>query len=209
MTNAFEIHIEGAGKKFGRDWIFKDVNERFTLGERVAVLGQNGSGKSTFLMSISGFYALSKGKVIWYKAGKKMDDLNWYQEYALISPLLELPEDFTIDEFLDLHFHLKKMKPGWDKQRMLERTGLEKSRHKFLKQLSSGMRQRLKLLAAFVPDVPVIFLDEPCTNLDDQGITFYLELIEEAKEQLILVASNMKVEYDFCERVIQMEDLRA
>ncbi|MBI1222868.1 MAG: ATP-binding cassette domain-containing protein [Bacteroidetes bacterium] len=206
---AFEIRVEGAGKKFGRDWIFKAVNAQFSLGEKVAILGHNGSGKSTFLMSLSGFYALSKGNICWFQTEKNIEDLNWYQHYALISPLLELPEDFTIDEFLDLHFHLKKMKAGWTKQKMLERTGLENARHKYLKHLSSGMRQRLKLLAAFVPDLPVIFLDEPCTNLDEHGISLYKELITESKDQLILVASNMKVEYEFCERVIEMEALRA
>ncbi|MDX5321231.1 MAG: ABC transporter ATP-binding protein [Bacteroidota bacterium] len=208
MTKAFEIQVEGAGKKFGRDWIFKDVTLEFSPGEKVAILGQNGSGKSTFLMAISGFYALSKGKISWHVEGKPIDDLHWYQHYSLISPLLELPEDFSIDEFIDLHFHLKPMKAGWDKQRMLERTGLEASRHKQLKQLSSGMRQRLKLLAAFVPDVPVIFLDEPCTNLDDQGIAFYRELIDESKDQLLLIASNMNVEYDFCDRLIHIDGLR-
>jgi len=91
---------------------------------------------------------------------------------------------------------------------MYERTGLEKAKNKFIKQLSSGMRQRLKLMAAFVPDVPVIFLDEPCTNLDDKGIALYEELVAECQDQLLMVASNMKVEYAFCERILEMEKLR-
>ncbi len=208
MPEAFEIRCEDIGKKFGRDWIFKGFNESFKLGEKVAVLGQNGSGKSTFLMSLSGFYALSKGKINWLIDDKAIEDLDWYQHYTLVSPLLELPEDFTIDEFFDLHFQLKRMKPGWNKSRMYERTGLEPAKNKFIKQLSSGMRQRLKLMAAFVPDVPVIFLDEPCTNLDDKGIALYEELVSECDSQLLMVASNMKVEYAFCERVLEVESLR-
>lgn len=208
MPEAFEIRCEDIGKKFGRDWIFKGFNESFKLGEKVAVLGQNGSGKSTFLMSLSGFYALSKGKINWLIDDKAIEDLDWYQHYTLVSPLLELPEDFTIDEFFDLHFQLKRMKPGWNKSRMYERTGLEPAKNKFIKQLSSGMRQRLKLMAAFVPDVPVIFLDEPCTNLDDKGIALYEELVSECNDQLLMVASNMKVEYAFCERVLEVESLR-
>jgi len=208
MPDSFEIRCEDIGKKFGRDWIFKGFGDSFKLGEKVAVLGQNGSGKSTFLMSLSGFYALSKGKISWEIDGKAIEDLDCYQHYALVSPLLELPEDFTVDEFFDLHFQLKTKKAGWDKTRMYQRTGLEKAKDKFIKQLSSGMRQRLKLMAAFVPDVPVIFLDEPCTNLDDNGIALYQELVSESQNQLLLVASNMKVEYAFCERVLEMEMLR-
>lgn len=209
MTRSFEIQCQDIGKKFGRDWIFRSVDTPFKQGEKVAILGQNGSGKSTFLMSLSGFYALSKGSINWLdKLGKTVDPLEWYQYYTLISPLLELPEEVTVEEFFELHFRLKIPKSGWNKERMYERTGLLAAKHKFIKQLSSGMRQRLKLMAAFVPDVPVIFLDEPCTNLDEKGIALYQELIEECPDQLILVASNMKVEYEFCERVLEMESLR-
>lgn len=208
MTETFEIRCEDIGKKFGRDWIFKSVNTSFKLGEKVAVLGQNGSGKSTFLMSLSGFYALSKGKISWWKNGQKTDDLAWYEHYALISPLLELPEEMTVDEFFDMHFQLKSYKAGWDKNRMYALTQLISAKDKFIKQLSSGMRQRLKLMAAFVPDVPVIFLDEPCTNLDDKGIALYQELLDGCPDQLILIASNMKVEYEKCERVLEIEALR-
>lgn len=209
MTRPFEIQCQDIGKKFGRDWIFRSVSTTFQQGEKVAILGQNGSGKSTFLMSLSGFYALSKGTIIWKtQAGKDVDPLDWYQHYTLISPLLELPEEVTVDEFFELHFQLKKPKTSWNKERMYERTGLIAAKHKFIKQLSSGMRQRLKLMAAFVPDVPVIFLDEPCTNLDEMGIALYQELIAECPDQLILIASNMKVEYTCCERVLEMEALR-
>lgn len=209
MTDSFEIRCLDIGKKFGRDWIFRAVDATFKPGEKVAILGQNGSGKSTFLMSLSGFYALSKGTITWTdKKAKSLDPLNWYQHYTLISPLLELPEEVTVDEFFELHFQLKKPKADWNKARMYEITGLIAAKHKFIKQLSSGMRQRLKLMAAFVPDVPVIFLDEPCTNLDEKGIELYRNLVQESQDQLLIIASNMKVEYDFCERVLEMEDLR-
>jgi ABC-type multidrug transport system ATPase subunit len=209
MTRPFEIQCQDIGKKFGRDWIFKSVDTTFKQDEKVAILGQNGSGKSTFLMSLSGFYALSKGAINWLdKDGKTVDPLEWYQHYTLISPLLELPEEVTVEEFFELHFQLKKRKAGWDTARMYECTGLIAAKHKFIKQLSSGMRQRLKLMAAFVPDVPVIFLDEPCTNLDDKGIELYKSLVGESRNQLLLIASNMKVEYEACERVLEMEALR-
>lgn len=209
MTDSFEIRCLDIGKKFGRDWIFRAVDASFKPDEKVAILGQNGSGKSTFLMSLSGFYALSNGTITWTdKKAKAVDPLDWYQHYTLISPLLELPEEVTVDEFFALHFQLKKPKAGWNKARMYEITGLIAAKNKFIKQLSSGMRQRLKLMAAFVPDVPVIFLDEPCTNLDEKGIELYKSLVEESQDQLLVIASNMRVEYDFCERVLEMEDLR-
>src|SRR5688500_8710827 len=135
MTRSFEIQCQDIGKKFGRDWIFKSVDTTFKQDEKVAILGQNGSGKSTFLMSLSGFYALSKGSINWLdKDGKTVDPLEWYQHYTLISPLLELPEEVTVEEFFERHFQLKKSKAGWDTDRMYERTGLITAKDKFIKQ---------------------------------------------------------------------------
>ncbi|TNE82231.1 MAG: ATP-binding cassette domain-containing protein [Bacteroidetes bacterium] len=208
MADRLDILVEQAGKKFGRDWIFKDFNYRFESGKSYAILGHNGSGKSTLLMALAGFYAISRGHIKWEQNGAKLEDDVWYKHYALSSPMLELPEDFTIDEFLSLHFQLKPMKADWSIARIYEESGLDAAKNKALKQLSSGMRQRVKLLAAMAADVPVLFLDEPCTNLDDAGVDLYKRVIGECQNQLVLVASNMKVEYDFCEVQIQMEGLR-
>lgn len=208
MSDALNILVDQAGKKFGRDWIFKNFSYQFEQGNSYAILGNNGSGKSTLLMSLSGFYAISKGSIKYSSGKTKLNDDHWYKKYALISPLLELPEDLSIDEFLDMHFSLKPLKTGWNKERMYELSGLTAAKNKQLKQLSSGMRQRVKLLSAFAADVPILFLDEPCTNLDDAGVALYKNLLAECSDQLVLVASNMKVEYEFCNVQLRMEDLR-
>lgn len=208
MADRLDILVEQAGKKFGRDWIFKDFDYRFESGKSYAILGHNGSGKSTLLMALAGFYAISRGNITWEMNGQKLEDDVWYKHYALSSPLLELSEDFTIDEFLNLHFQLKPMKTDWSIARIYEESGLGAAKQKALKQLSSGMRQRVKLLAAMAAKVPVLFLDEPCTNLDEAGVDLYKRVIGECQDQLVLVASNMKVEYDFCDVQIQMEGLR-
>jgi ABC-type multidrug transport system ATPase subunit len=77
--------------------------------------------------------------------------------------------------------------------------------NKNIHQFSSGMKQRLKLILALYSDVPVVFLDEPTTNLDVKGIAWYLEQIELLQIPLIIVASNQEQEYAFCERKIDLE----
>lgn len=202
-----EIRAEGAGKKFGKDWIFKNFDYQFQAARRYAILGANGSGKSTLLMALCGYYQLNKGNVRWFSDAEIKEE-NWYSQYALCSPMMELPEELTIEEFLHSHFELKPLKADWSIATMLEMTHLKKAAGRYLRQLSSGQRQRIKLLAALGADVPVVFLDEPCTNLDQEGIQWYRQLVENLSGQLLMIASNMEVEYAFCEHQLRIEDLR-
>ena len=67
------------------------------------------------------------------------------------------------------------------------------------------MKQRLKLAQAFFSNTPILLLDEPTTNLDADGIALYHTLISNyTKDKLVIVSSNVKQEYDFCEEVIEI-----
>jgi ABC-type multidrug transport system ATPase subunit len=84
-----------------------------------------------------------------------------------------------------------------------------KSKNKEIRHFSSGMKQRLKLILAICSDTPALFLDEPTTNLDTQGIDWYQELIEKfRKDRLIIVASNMEIDYQFCDRFLNILDFK-
>jgi ABC-type multidrug transport system ATPase subunit len=87
--------------------------------------------------------------------------------------------------------------------------GLEKAAHKQVRYYSSGMKQRVRLAQAIFSDVPSVMLDEPCTNLDAEGIALYQQLINDyCKERLIIVSSNDPQEYSFCKEHIHMLDLK-
>ena len=95
-------------------------------------------------------------------------------------------------------------------KQIIELSGLSAHKHKYIKLFSSGMKQRLKLTLAILADVPILFLDEPTTNLDTTVISWYKNLIEKyAMHKTIIVCSNsIKDEYAFCEKVITMEDFK-
>ena len=203
-----EIHAENIGKRFGREWVFRDFSNTFNDQRSYAILGNNGSGKSTLLLALSGYYRLSRGKINWSIKDQRIPEDQLFQYYALSSPLLQLPEELTITEFWEKHFSLKKRKADWPIERLFELSRLGAARNKYLKQLSSGMLQRVKLMATFAADVPVIFLDEPCTNLDQKGIDLYQTCIESCADQMIFIASNMEIEYGFTSDRIQIEDYK-
>ena len=92
---------------------------------------------------------------------------------------------------------------------MLKIVGLENAVNKQLRYFSSGMKQRLKLAQAFFSNTPVLLLDEPTTNLDADGIALYHSLISNyTKDKLVIVSSNVKEEYGFCEEVIEIGDYK-
>jgi ABC-type multidrug transport system ATPase subunit len=71
------------------------------------------------------------------------------------------------------------------------------------------MKQRLKLVLALASDTPILLLDEPTTNLDAQGVDWYLSLIAQfGKNRLIVVASNIEHDYGFCETQVNILDYK-
>jgi ABC-2 type transport system ATP-binding protein len=71
------------------------------------------------------------------------------------------------------------------------------------------MKQRVKLAQAIFSDTPILLLDEPCTNLDAEGIGLYRQLIKDhAGDRLVIVSSNDVQEYDFCEKALPILDYK-
>ncbi len=210
MQNTIDIKLSSAGKKFGREWIFRKVNLDIAAGQKIAILGLNGSGKSTLLQALTGYLTLNEGDLSYSINQLKIDEEKQYTYISLASPYLELVEDFTLQEQIE---HANIYKPFLNSlsiAQVVELSGLAAHKDKFIKLFSSGMRQRLKLTLAILADAPILFLDEPTSNLDATVIDWYKNLIANyAMNKTIVVCSNsIKEEYAFCERIIRMEDFK-
>ena len=204
------ITLTNAGKKFGKEWIFRHVTLDVKQGEKIVILGLNGSGKSTLLQALTGYLSLNEGTLNYHQNSKIIDAENYYHYQSLASPYLELIEDFTLQELIE---HVAVYKPflnQLDTAQIIELSGLSAHKDKYIKLFSSGMKQRLKLTLAILANTPVLFLDEPTTNLDATVISWYQKLIADyASEKTIIVCSNsIKEEYTFCDRIITMEDFK-
>jgi len=204
------IHINNLGKKFVNEWIFKDVNLNITPTEKLVILGSNGSGKSTLLQSIASFLIPTKGEVVWKNDNEVIEDDTIYKHLSMASPYMELIEDFTLIETIN---HQKQFKPfvnNLPTEEIIKRMQLEHAADKYIKNYSSGMRQRVKLGLAIMADCPVLLLDEPCSNLDANAIAWYQNIITEfALQKTILVCSNtVKEEYTFCTDKIEIENFK-
>jgi len=203
------IRIDQLGKRFNREWIFKDFSIELTQGKSYTFVGPNGSGKSTLLQVISGVMPLTEGKIVYDIGGKTIEEDKWYKQLIIAAPHLELIEEFTLTELLDFHEGFKPFKNTTSKTAIIESLELTTSKEKAIKHFSSGMKQRLKLALAFYSDVSIVMLDEPTSNLDTKWTAWYLEEVQRLdKQQLLLICSNVIAEYDFCDKVINVSDYK-
>lgn len=211
MVNTnFSISVNKAGKKFGSEWIFRNLSLEIPSTEKMAILGLNGSGKSTLLQALSGYLTLNEGEILFTLNDKQIDSEKMHKYCSYASPYLDLIEDFTLAELIN---HTKVFKPfvnNFSTQQIIELSGLKEHESKFIHQFSSGMKQRLKLTLAILADAPILLLDEPTSNLDVNVIKWYQTLIDTyAMHKTIIVCSNsIKEEYLFCTKTIIMEDFK-
>lgn len=203
------ITFDKVSKRFQRHWIFRDVSYSFTAPGAYALLGPNGSGKSTLLRIVAGMQSASAGKVLFNYQGKDVAANAIFSYVSFCAPGQELVEELSLREFLDFHFSFKPMQPGLTISSIIELTGLKGIADKPIGDYSSGMKQRVKLAQAIFADTPILLLDEPCTNLDQQGVDQYREWIDTyAKNRLVAVASNDVREYYFCKEQVVIEDYK-
>lgn len=169
------------------------------------MLGPNGSGKSTLLSVILGSLTPSEGKISYQ--GVAEDSV--YQQVSLAAPYQELLEELTLAETIDFHFRFKPLANGFTAKKVIDLLGFFKAENKLIKHFSSGMKQRTKLVLACCAATPLLILDEPTSNLDLEGIAWYIDLIQKtAGEKTVIIGSNQQHEYEFCEEYLKISDYK-
>ncbi len=208
------ISLTDAGKRFNRDWIFRHLTYEFSAGQSYAIIGPNGSGKSTLLQVLSGAMQLNDGNVQYsmpvrpghpggLNAQSSIEEA--YKHISICAPYLELVEEMTLIEFLEFHQQFKPFLPSITPDKIVYILALSDAINKQIRNFSSGMKQRVKLAQAIFSDVPVVLLDEPCTNFDAAGVTLYNQLINDyCKKRMVIVSSNDHHEYEFCTEKINI-----
>ncbi len=204
-----KIILENIGRRFNREWIFRNITYAFESGSSYAILGANGAGKSTLLQLISGSLSSSEGTSLYQYKGKDLEVEDVFEHLSIAAPYLELIEEFTLAEHIDFHFKFKPYRLGFDRESLIDLLDLKQAKHKALKYFSSGMKQRVKLALAFCSDTAILLLDEPTSNLDQQGIEWYLSLSQRfSSDRLLIICSNQEHEYNFCTHYIHVADYK-
>jgi ABC-type multidrug transport system ATPase subunit len=209
MTNPstpITISIEGLCKRFNREWIFKNFTYEFKPGNVYAVTGPNGSGKSTLLSILWGQVPQSSGTLKYSNGSAEIPVEDMYAHVSIATPYMDLIEDFTLQETLEFHFKLKSVRDNLSIRDLTERLYLTDSKDKYVRNFSSGMKQRLKLGLALFTNASLIFLDEPGSHLDEVAFKWYREQLAYVPQDCtVFIGSNDPAEY---QNATQIVDLR-
>jgi len=200
---ALEIH--GLRKCFGRKPALDDVSFNVQHGEIFGLLGHNGAGKSTALGIILGMVAPDAGSV--RIAGKDIAT-DHAGALARVGAIFETPVFYDYLSGWDNLRILMSFSGGFDPDaatRVVERVALSPRIHSRVSTYSHGMRQRLALAQALLPEPEILLLDEPTDGLDPEGIKWFRDFILELRAERgisVLFNSHLLAEVEqMCDRV--------
>ncbi len=202
-----EIKLNDIGKKFGRRRIFEKVNFKFSAGAPKGISGRNGAGKSTLVKTIANVISPNEGKIEFITNSKKLATAEIHNKLGFVAPYLILYSEFSPMENL---LYISKIRGiSFDSEKaeaLLDKFNIYKRRNDLLRGFSSGMLQRMKFVFALYHNPDFILLDEPTSNLDEEGKNTVYEVIDElSKEKLVIVASNEKSDLELCEDILDIE----
>jgi len=197
-------------KSFGRLLVFDSINFELINGSSLAIAGKNGSGKSTLVKIIADLLSPSSGEVIYQVDGREIDKLDWFKFVGFVAPYLQLYDEFTGYENLEILAKIRGLKSYEAKiKNVLERVNLYSRRDDLVRGYSSGMKQRLKYACALLHEPIVLILDEPTSNLDSEGVEMVWAIAEEQKKNgILIVATNEPEELKMCDEVINLDELK-
>lgn len=171
--------------------IFGPLNVTLTGGKIIAVTGQNGSGKSTFLKLAGHLLLPSSGNIIVMENGTVLHKEALRQRLAMVTPELRFYDRLTARENMDFLLGMRGIKLAKGEYRsLLSRVGLAEAAvaHSYAGEFSTGMRQRLKIAVLLASGADIWLLDEPGANLDEAGRDLLAAEIRQAATRGVLVA---------------------
>jgi len=186
------INVQNLTKKYGKHIANNNITLQLKAGELGVLLGPNGAGKSTLIKSICGLLRFTGSITVDGHENRSLEAkrvLGYAPEVATPYPMLTVAEHF---EFIARAY---RMESGWEARanELMNRFELDDKRNKLGKELSKGMKQKVSICCALLPDPKVIILDEPLSGLDPHGIRQLQRAIEDMREagKSVLVSTHM------------------
>lgn len=176
------ISYRAFSKDFGGHRAVDGVSLEIGRGEAIALLGPNGSGKTTCLKAAAGLVRPTAGEVLLGDPGRPADDPEARRLLSFLPQKVSFPEALTGREVVEFYRSLR----GVDAARIdevLRFASLNGSGGRLVSTYSGGMVQRLGLAVAILPDADVLLLDEPTAALDPDGLCAFYGLVERRKRE--------------------------
>ncbi len=187
------LEVRGVTKRFNRRKIFQDISFSLTCGESLSITGRNGSGKSSLVKIVAGVLSPTSGSVHFFRGGDPIYDDDVKHVLGLVSPYLQLYDEFSAIENLEILSSIRASKrtDSSYREELFTLFGLWDRKGDLVRTFSSGMKQRLKYIYALYHEPSILILDEPTSNLDEEGIKAVRHVLETRREKtILLIATN-------------------
>lgn len=176
------ITYEGFAKTFGIVHAVRDLTVTIAAGEVVALLGPNGSGKTTSIKAAAGLVRPTEGRVLLGAPGRSALEADARRVCSFLPQRVTFPESLTGREVAE--FYCKLRGRNADRlQEVMKLTGLNGSSRRTVGTYSGGMTQRLGLAVAMAAQALVLLLDEPTAALDPDGTCAFYAVIEARRSE--------------------------
>ncbi len=202
------IIANNINKQFGKLKALDNVSVTCNKGECIALIGPNGSGKTTFIKSILGMVVPDSG-FITFNGKNILRDWLYRSEIGYMPQIGRYPENMTIGQVLSMMRDIRKSSNKQTDEELIQKFGLTDLLQKRMRALSGGTRQKVSAALSFLFNPTVLILDEPTAGLDPVAAEILKEkiLAEKAKGKLILITSHVLSELDgLVTQVIYMQD---
>ncbi len=195
-------------KQFGKMKALDNVSVKCNKGECIALIGPNGSGKTTFIKCVLGMVVCDSG-FITFNDKNIRHDWKYRENIGYMPQIGRYPDNMTIGQILDMMKDIRRKTGGAIDEELVKQFGLHALLGKRMRTLSGGTRQKVSASLAFLFNPDVLILDEPTAGLDPVASEILKEKIiaEKRKGKLILVTSHILSELDdLVTQVIYMQE---
>ena len=194
------ISIQHICKSFGSQQVLKDVSLEIPAGQIVGLLGPNGAGKSTLMKILIGLWKADSGEVQAPARIGYLPENNPLYDEMYVAEYLEFMAGMTTPS-------LRGRDGVGLVATLIDLVGLTPERHKHIRELSKGYRQRVGLAQALIGNPELLILDEPTTGLDPNQLVEIRSLIRDlGKERTVILSTHIMQEVrEMCDRVIILD----
>lgn len=185
------VSIQHISKSFGSQKVLNDVSLEIPAGQIVGLLGPNGAGKSTLMKILIGLWSADSGKISVPERIGYLPENNPLYEEMYVTEYLQFMAKMTNDKCQMTNVDA-----------LIDKVGLTPERHKHIRELSKGYRQRVGLAQALLGDPELLILDEPTTGLDPNQLVEIRALIRDltANRESVCQSEGRSVSKAVCQQ---------
>ena len=198
VQRPMSVKIEHINKSFSKQQVLRDVNLEIPEGQVLGLLGPNGAGKSTLMKILLGLWKADGGTVqVPQRIGYLPENNPLYDE-MYVSEYLQFMAGLTLNGAATKREAINSL---------IDRVGLTPEKHKHIRELSKGYRQRVGLAQALLGDPQLLILDEPTTGLDPNQLVEIRSLIRSlGHDRTVILSTHIMQEVrEMCDRVVILD----